>query len=114
MNGATAEPCASTSSPPKRTSTRMMGPSHHFLRSRRNAQISAGTDGCAGRAIGRVLQFLRVCLVGAPVKTRTTCRSAGSRSLPRFLAVGPALPERDALDGPLVGVLPWRDALRSE
>src|SRR5262245_50029003 len=40
MNGATAEPCVKTTRSPSRASITMMGPSHHFLRTRMNAHSS--------------------------------------------------------------------------
>jgi hypothetical protein len=40
MKGAITEPCASISKPPRINITIMMGASHSFLRTRKNAQSS--------------------------------------------------------------------------
>src|SRR5687768_3832138 len=40
MNGASAEPCAKTRSPPTLSRTRMIGRSHHFFRTLMKAQSS--------------------------------------------------------------------------
>jgi hypothetical protein len=40
MKGASAEPCVKTINNPIKSKTKMMGPSHHFLRIRMNAQSS--------------------------------------------------------------------------
>ena len=44
MNGATAEPCVSTISPPKMTIITRIGRSQNFLRARRNCQSSFKND----------------------------------------------------------------------
>src|SRR3954447_4554393 len=44
MKGATAEPCARITSPPKISSISRIGVSQYFLRTRRNAQSSARID----------------------------------------------------------------------
>src|SRR5262249_14821458 len=46
MKGATAEPWVSTTRAPNSTSTSTMGPSHHFLRTRKKSQSSRTIDGC--------------------------------------------------------------------
>jgi hypothetical protein len=40
MKGATTEPCASISKPPSINITSIIGASHNFLRTRKNAQSS--------------------------------------------------------------------------
>src|SRR5262249_12588185 len=84
MNGATADPRARTRRPPKGTRARMMGPSHHFLRSRRNAQSSP------------VMEWLD----RAKVLQRRESPPGGSLSR-----------RGHALDRPLVGIFARRHAL---
>src|SRR5262245_41807818 len=55
MKGAIADPCVSTMRAPNSTSTRMIGPSHHFLRTRMKAQISPRRDGTPELATDRSL-----------------------------------------------------------
>src|SRR5215467_14312983 len=52
MNGAIEEPCVSTTRAPNSTSTSTMGPSHHFLRTRRKSQTSRANDGWAAGGTG--------------------------------------------------------------
>src|SRR5881409_1533329 len=67
MNGASTEVWANTSSTPTRSSMIMIGASHHFFRTRRNAQNSRNR---------------LVLLIGATSSEETLHVTAAARSLP--------------------------------
>src|SRR6185295_18893200 len=57
MNGASAEPCAKTSSAPRPTRTIMTGSSQNFLRIRMKPHSSATNPRCATKISGLELPF---------------------------------------------------------